>query len=978
MARAAGSLPKGCAKWFSERATDTYEPGWAVLQEKLLTVMRLDHVIMIRRGGRIPMEEVSSELLGPSRERLEESQSRGEIIAVRLASGPDGKWEFKGCRRWDAKGLGSAQTEWHAVLVGRKSNEGSRKVVTILADRWMFFDRSGGLARAPRDHQKGCKVFKAESAPAGDPSLRAVAPKVGDTKLGGVRRSDQGGAESEEGSSSGEEEPWTVVRKDGGLDLARKGADWYAAEASRREKLAEEAAEEAGIIEVKIEDSLRATWAVAQRGDPDLVQYFGRAKKSEDFAEGWRIAGDGLLERAVLAEPTLSGKNKTVWLPVVPGGYAAAHLSWRRWAFLQAHVGVFGGHRSDEKTIDIMKRMCWWKDMGTDVARWADKCLTCLRFNKRPTKQDQVAVKPADVQCWEEVMIDFEGPSTPEDKIGNKYVLTYVCCLSNGVLLEPVRHLKRSEVRRAFSRCILRSGTLPLLLRSDRGPEFRSLLIIEYSALVGIRHRLGTPWRPVEQGKVERAHQETQKVLGIMVQDVMKCDPSEWTECLPVVEFVLYNTPGPHGYTPRDIDRQWSLAVPLAKELQAFQVLEFEPVSDYSRNLFKAYRQIRAIVVGRLAESSAKRAQLANRYRKVRTVRVGDRVVYRDPRSRAAGGRKAWKEPLSEPCVVESVSKSGNKIAIRKSDGSRLDEVHVEDVVLLPESARDLERREPLEFEADEPGEPLGEDINVRRSVGEMLESAGRPDESKPAVKPLLVGKLKSLTTGQCVTYAVSPKKCRVGRVHKITRAESGLVVHQHEPMTDGKLRVKWLPVFVRKNGEKVLGNDDADGTPSLESVPLNKVVAVIQLNDGVMGHAVARKLDIAGYSLDETGLREERMPKEIVMLASARLEEFVRATYGILPVVEDAPGRTSVEHSGANIVFATKSLSQQWLAEGYVDFLEVFCGCHEFTLRIRECGLTAGEGLDSQMISYGQVWPLHVESCPGPSCMGHSRRVTA
>ena len=129
------------------------------------------------------------------------------------------------------------------------------------------------------------------------------------------------------------------------------------------------------------------------------------------------------------------------------------------------------------------------------------------------------------------------------------------------------------------------------------------------------------------------------------------------------------------------------------------------------------------------------------------------------------------------------------------------------------------------------------------------------------------------------------------------------------------------------------------------------------------MGHAVARKLDIAGYSLDETGLREERVPKEVVMLANARLEEFVQVTYGIMPVVEDVPDMIPQLHSGTSVVFATENLSQQWLAEGYVDFLEVFCGCHEFTLRIRECGLTAGEGLDSQMISYGQVWPLHVES---------------
>ena len=34
-----------------------------------------------------------------------------------------------------------------------------------------------------------------------------------------------------------------------------------------------------------------------------------------------------------------------------------------------------------------------------------------------------------------------------------------------------------------------------------------------------------------------------------------------------IVEFVIYNIPGPHGMTPRDIDRRWSMALPLEKEL---------------------------------------------------------------------------------------------------------------------------------------------------------------------------------------------------------------------------------------------------------------------------------------------------------------------------------------------------------------------------------------------------------------------------
>jgi len=71
----------------------------------------------------------------------------------------------------------------------------------------------------------------------------------------------------------------------------------------------------------------------------------------------------------------------------------------------------------------------------------------------------------------------------------------------------------------------------------------------------------------MEQGLVEGAHKETQKIMGIMVKDVMQCFPNETGELSHVVEFVVYNTPGPHGLTPRDIDRRWSLASPLEKEL---------------------------------------------------------------------------------------------------------------------------------------------------------------------------------------------------------------------------------------------------------------------------------------------------------------------------------------------------------------------------------------------------------------------------
>ena len=52
----------------------------------------------------------------------------------------------------------------------------------------------------------------------------------------------------------------------------------------------------------------------------------------------------------------------------------------------------------------------------------------------------------------------------------------------------------------------------------------------EFAALVCLKHKFGAPWRPIEQASVERIHQEVQKILGIMTQEVFKTFPDEWTE----------------------------------------------------------------------------------------------------------------------------------------------------------------------------------------------------------------------------------------------------------------------------------------------------------------------------------------------------------------------------------------------------------------------------------------------------------------
>ena len=190
--------------------------------------------------------------------------------------------------------------------------------------------------------------------------------------------------------------------------------------------------------------------------------------------------------------------------------------------------------------------------MRADVERWVKNCGTCLRFRSIPQKVPTGSSVPADLECWQEVMIDLEGPNPP-DRMGNRYYMTYICCLCHGVFLAGLANTEATEARRAFAICMFRSGTIPSVVRSDQGPEFRNAIMEEYTAVLGIGQKFGTAWRLMEQGLVEGKHKEVQKLFGILVMDVMKCFPDEVSELLPCIEYMIYNTLGPHGYAPRDM-----------------------------------------------------------------------------------------------------------------------------------------------------------------------------------------------------------------------------------------------------------------------------------------------------------------------------------------------------------------------------------------------------------------------------------------
>ncbi len=132
-----------------------------------------------------------------------------------------------------------------------------------------------------------------------------------------------------------------------------------------------------------------------------------------------------------------------------------------------------------------------------------------------------------------------------------------------------------------------------------------------------------------------------------------------------------------------------------------------------------------------------------------------------------------------------------------------------------------------------------------------MLEDSGKKVEAQAKSfgdgrKAMSPGKLEKLMTGNYVVYvtAHAEKEVTVGKITAISKAEANLVIHRHKPVPDNHFRLYWKPICV-EGGLEVLGNGSM---PSTESVFVKRVLFPIQLHDGVIAHAAARRLDLGGY----------------------------------------------------------------------------------------------------------------------------------
>ena len=158
----------------------------------------------------------------------------------------------------------------------------------------------------------------------------------------------------------------------------------------------------------------------------------------------------------------------------------------------------------------------------------------------------------------------------------------------------------------------------------------------------------------------------------------------------------------------------------------------------------------------------------------------------------------------------------------------------------------------PPDAEAAVPREPEDEDHEggevSRPSLGQQVAGEAKQVEFTLTRR----GRDFILRLGERVAYRGArggPKSCRLGRVTQVDQARAQVGVHRYLPEVTG-VRIKWVLAYLKEDGSMT---SPEGSRPAVETVSVKEVITKVDLNrDGVLAASSARKLDQAGYSLQE------------------------------------------------------------------------------------------------------------------------------
>lgn len=295
------------------------------------------------------------------------------------------------------------------------------------------------------------------------------------------------------------------------------------------------------------------------------------------------------------------------------------------------------GHQSGDRTLDLLRKRCFWPGMSTDVIDYCSECQRCTHAKLgrpvKPTIGSMIAKKPLEI-----LAIDFTTLEPGTNNIENVLVLTDVYTKFTQAI--PTRDQKAKTVARVLVRDWFIKYGVPQRIHSDQGRSFENDIIKELCAVYGVRKTKTAPYSPHQNGQCERFNRTLHNLLRTLPHDQKK----KWPELLPELLYAYNCTVhSSTGYSPYYLmfGREPTLPVDL---MLGSKVDTEEPETEWVASHFQNIQQAFRMASEKTEKEALKRQERVNKKADDQPVAIGSRVFLRNHPQGRNKIQDAWGE----------------------------------------------------------------------------------------------------------------------------------------------------------------------------------------------------------------------------------------------------------------------------------------------------------------------------------------------
>jgi transposase InsO family protein len=332
----------------------------------------------------------------------------------------------------------------------------------------------------------------------------------------------------------------------------------------------------------------------------------------------------------------------------------------RRRMLYQHHDG--NAHPGVIHLYDKLREHVWWPRMLSSVCDYVRQCHECQKVKGERAKYLARPMSLPDGP-WTHVAIDHIGPF-PMTNGGYKYILVIVDRFTRYAEAFPCTDESAPTTARIFIEHIICRYGFPLVLLSDRGSGFTSILFTELLKILSIKKIKTMAYHPKSNGGVEIVNKTLKKTLKMWVNE----HHNDWDALLPYAIF-SYNT-SVHSTvheTPFYLNtgRQARTAV---DAISRDDLENYSGTHGYARELAEKLHKVHTRVREIYSDINEKRAEAieSGQAREV-TYAPGDRVWLYDPTTPIKRSKKLVKRWLG-PYVLVRLSNNNMNATIMKND----------------------------------------------------------------------------------------------------------------------------------------------------------------------------------------------------------------------------------------------------------------------------------------------------------------------